>query len=168
MAKLFHIVFALALGAVLTGCSGLQGVASPTVEVVDAQVVEQTAQGARVVVLLRVSNPNTEELPMPRVTCDLDIVGGGRFTFTDVPYATVPGAGNDDDAQPGTQVISVPAGLLGSAVAGKRYTVRGTVVFEPEGQLRRVFTDTGLPLPRSSFSGEGVLTDALPAGPTPE
>ncbi len=157
--KPIHVVALAVFATLLGGCSGLQGIDQPTVEVVDAQVVEQSAQGARVVVLLRVTNPNAEELPMPRVTCDLDVVGGGRFTFTDVPYATAPGGGS--------QVLSVPAGLLGPSAVGKRYTVRGTVVFEPEGQLRRVFTDTGLPLPRASFAGEGVLTDALPAGATP-
>lgn len=149
----------------LVGCSGLRGIERPTVEVVDAQVVEQSALGSRVLVRLRVTNPNDEELPMPRVTCDLDIVGGGRFTFTDIPYATLPARDNEGTLAPGEQVLIVPAGLLGSAVAGKRFTVRGTVVFQPEGQIRKVMSDTGIPLPRASFTGEGTVIDATPTSP---
>ncbi|MFI4862293.1 MAG: hypothetical protein ACIAXF_16635 [Phycisphaerales bacterium JB063] len=159
MTKLLHVVSAAVLCVVLGGCSGLQGIAQPTVEVVDARVVEQSSQGASVAVTLRVANPNVKELAMPRVTCDLDVEGAGRFTFTDVPYATVPGRGE--------QFVTVPAGVLGSGLAGKRYSVQGAVVFQQEGQLRRVMSDIGVPLPRSGFSAQGVLQGDTLEQPAP-
>ncbi|XAL99826.1 hypothetical protein OT109_00250 [Phycisphaeraceae bacterium D3-23] len=159
MTQLFHVVAAALCALVLSGCSGLQGIERPTVEVVDARVVEQSARGASLAVTLRVVNPNVKELAMPRVTCDLDVDGAGRFTFTDVPYATVPGRGE--------QVVMLPAAVLGSELTGRRYTVRGTVVFAPEGQLRRVFTDIGVPLPRTAFEGAGVIQGQGIGQPTP-
>ncbi|MEM9414285.1 MAG: hypothetical protein AAGA29_02250 [Planctomycetota bacterium] len=162
MMKLLHVVCAAVFVVLLSGCSGLQGIEQPTVEVVEARVVEQSAGGASLAVTLRVMNPNAEELAMPRVTCDLDVDGAGRFTFTDVPYATAPGARDG-----GEQFVTLPAAVLGGDLAGRRYSVRGTVVFQPEGQLRRVFTDIGVPLPRAVFEGQGVVQGTGLEQPTP-
>ena len=160
----------------LNGCAavpGFEDLSGCSIQVLDAQVLEQSAQGGQVVLFVRVTNPNPQELPIPRVTCDLDVEGGGRFTFTDVPYATLPGGGKSG-GEPGGgageaafQILEIPGALAGSALAGKRYTVRGTVVFQPDGQLRRVFTDLGLPLPRTRFAGSGTLTDATGGVTTP-
>lgn len=128
------------------GCVGIQ---QPTAEVVSARVVDESQVASRVIVTVKLTNPNNEELPMPRVSLDLDIRGGGRYQFTDVPYATLPANGE--------QTIELPAALSGTGLAGGVYDVRGTVVFEPDGAIRKVMTDNGIPLPSTSFSGQGIV-----------
>lgn len=131
----------------LTGCN--IGITRPEVVVTDVRMDEVTDGGARVLFDLLVTNPNDEELPMPTVNYRVDVVGGGRFELSDRPYAALPRNGQ-------TQ-FTLAAAVSGVNLPGKRVTVDGEVVFEPQGEIRRLLYDNYVPLPRSSFSGEGVL-----------
>jgi len=128
------------------GCVGIQ---SPTAQVVSATVVEESATASRVIVVVKVTNPNSEELPMTRVSLDLDVRGGGRYQFTDTPYATLPASGD--------QLLVLPASLSGSGLQGSVFDVSGSIVFEPAGAIRKVMTENGIPLPSSSFSRQGIV-----------
>lgn len=130
----------------LAGCIGIR---QPVAEVQSVRVDEAAAGGARLLVQVKLSNPNDENLPMPRVSYEVDVVGAGQFAFTQIPYAALP--------RQGEQTLVLPAAMRGAAFSGKQYRVSGTVVFEPEGNLRRFFYDSGVPRPRTSFSAEGVL-----------
>lgn len=130
----------------LTGCIGID---RPTVEVVDVRLDDVSPAGGRVLVDLAVVNPNDEALPMPTVSYRVDVVGAGVFEFTDRPYAELP--------RNGTTTLTLAAAVRGSSLVGKQVLVNGEVVFEPQGELRRVFYDNYVPLPRSRFSGESVL-----------
>lgn len=136
----------LLFGVALTGCIGID---RPEVEVTGVRLEEVSSAGGRVLVDLVVTNPNDEELPMPRVSFRVDVIGAGDFEFTDRPYAALP--------KNGQLMLTLAAGVPGAGLRGKRVEVDGVLVFEPQGELRRVFYDNYIPLPRSRFSAEGVL-----------
>ena len=133
---------------VFTGCTGI-GIDRPEVVVTDVRLDEVSAGGGRILFDLLVVNPNDEELPMPTVSYRVDVMGAGRFELSDRPYAAVPRNGQ-------TQ-FTLAAAVPGINLQGKQVSVDGEVIFEPQGELRRLFYDNYIPLPRSSFSGEGVL-----------
>ena len=110
---------------------------------------EVTSGGGRILFDLLVVNPNDEELPMPTVSYRVDVIGAGSFELTDRPYAALP--------RNGETTVTLAAAVSGVNLSGKRVTVDGQVVFEPQGELRKLLYDNYVPLPRSSFSGEGVL-----------
>ncbi|MFK7788119.1 MAG: hypothetical protein AB8C95_01330, partial [Phycisphaeraceae bacterium] len=79
----------------------------------------------------------------------VDVVGAGSFELTDRPYAELP--------RNGQTTVTLAAAVSGVNLSGKRYTVDGEVVFEPQGEFRRLMYDNYVPLPRSNFSGQGML-----------
>ena len=86
---------------------------------------------------------------MPTVSYRVDVVGGGSFELSDRPYAALP--------KNGQTRVTLAAGVPGANLQGKRVAIDGEVIFEPQGELRRLLYDNYVPLPRSRFSGEGVL-----------
>jgi len=132
---------------VITGCS--IGIDRPTVEVTDVRLDGVSSGGGRLLVDLLVSNPNDEELPMPRVSYRVDVVGAGSFEFSDRPYAALPNGGQTK--------LTLAAAVTGVNLAGKRVAVDGEVVFEPQGEFRKLMYDNYVPLPRSRFSSEETL-----------
>lgn len=134
---------------VLLGLTGCIGIDRPKVEVVSVRLDEVSDGGARILVDLAVTNINDEELPIPRVSYRVDVIGAGEFEFTDRAYAAVP--------ENGQMTLTLAAAVRGAGIRGKQYRVDGEMIFEPQGELRRVFYDNYVPLPRSSFSSEGVL-----------
>lgn len=138
----------LLLSLLFVGCTGV-GITRPEVVVTDVRLDEATAGGARVLFDLLLVNPNDEELPMPTVSYRVDVIGGGSFELSDRPYAALPGNGQT--------TVTLAAAVKGANLTGKRVTVDGEVVFRPQGELRKLLYDSYIPLPRSSFSGEGTL-----------
>jgi hypothetical protein len=130
-----------------TGCN--IGIQSPEVVVSDLRLEEVSEGGGRILFDLLVVNPNDEELPMPTVSYRVDVVGGGSFELSDRPYAALP--------RNGQTKVTLAAGVPGINLQGKRVSVNGEVIFEPQGELRRLLYDNYVPLPRSDFSAEGVL-----------
>jgi LEA14-like dessication related protein len=130
-----------------TGCN--IGITRPEVVVTGVRMDEVTDGGARVLFDLLVVNPNDEELPMPTVSYRVDVVGAGSFELTDRPYASLP--------RNGQTTFTLAAAVSGVNLPGKRVTIDGEVVFEPQGELRKLLYDNYVPLPSSDFSGEGVL-----------
>lgn len=145
---MLRTVYLLLVFFAFTGCTGI-GIDRPEVFVTDVRLDEAAAGGGRVLFDLLVVNPNEEELPMPTVSYRVDVVGGGSFELSDRPYAALPGNGQT--------VVTLAAGVTGADLQGKRVAVDGEVIFEPQGELRRLLYESYLPLPRSRFSGEVVL-----------
>ena len=129
-----------------TGCVGID---RPGVEVTAVRLDQVSEGGGRVLVDLLVTNPNDEELPMPTVSYRVDVVGAGSFEFTDRPIAALP--------KDGQTTLTLASGIKGVGLRGKTVRVDGALVFEPQGEIRRVLFDNGVPLPRTRFSSEGVL-----------
>ena len=136
----------LLLTLLFTGCIGID---RPEVQVTSIRLDETSSGGGRILFDLLVNNPNDEALPMPTVSYKVDVVGAGSFRFTDRPYAAVPSEG--------VVRFTMASAVRGVNLQGKRVDVDGTILFEPTGELRRIFYDNNYPLPRSSFSGRGVL-----------
>lgn len=130
-----------------TGCS--IGITRPEVVVSNVRLDGVSDGGGRVLFDLMVVNPNDEELPMPSVSYRVDVVGAGSFELTDRPYAALPSNGQT--------TVTLAAAVPGVNLKGKRVMVDGEVVFQPRGELRKLLYDNYVPLPRSNFSGEGVL-----------
>ncbi len=143
---MLRVAIVCVLGLLMTGCIGIQ---KPEVEVTAIRLDEVSNVGGRVLVDLVVTNPNDEELPMPTVSYSVDVIGAGSFEFTDRPYAALP--------KNGQVKLTLPAAVAGIGLKGKEVKVNGELIFEPQGELRRVFYDNYIPLPRSRFSGAGVL-----------
>lgn len=144
MTRTACLLFILSL---FTGCN--IGIQRPEVVVSDLRLDESSEGGGRILFDLLVVNPNDEELPMPSVSYRVDVVGGGSFELTDRPYAALP--------RNGQTKVTLAAGVPGINLQGKRVSVNGEVVFEPQGELRRLLYDNYVPLPRSDFFGDGVL-----------
>ncbi|MBX2852460.1 MAG: hypothetical protein KTR15_12030 [Phycisphaeraceae bacterium] len=137
----------LILSLACTGCN--IGITRPEVVVTDVRLDEVSEGGARVLFDLLIVNPNDEELPMPTVSYRVDVVGGGSFELTDRPYAALP--------RNGQTKVTLAAAVPGVNLPGKRVTVDGQIIFEPQGELRKLLYDNYVPLPRTDFSGAGVL-----------
>lgn len=138
----------------LIGLAGLTGCISalpPSVEVVRAQITEQSPEGARVEVSLVLSNPNNIAIPLPKASYTLAVEDAGSYASIDLP-ARVLGPN-------GVQSIRLPAALVtkGQDVSGQPWKINGSVTYEPENFLRVFLTESGVPLPLVLFSGNGVL-----------
>lgn len=138
-------------GAALGGCSGLQ---SPRASVGEAIVTEATSEGARIEMPLVLQNPNRTPLPIRETQYTIE-VDGQTFEFADRSAATMPAQGVQTVQMPAA--FATPAGSLD----GRSYVVRGRVTYEPPGEVRKVLTDSGIPLPSVGFESSGVL--AAPA-----
>lgn len=133
--------------ALFTGCN--IGIQRPEVVVSDLRLDEASEGGGRILFDLLVVNPNDEELPMPTVSYRVDVVGAGSFELSDRPYAALP--------KNGQTKVTLAAAVSGVNLKGKRVAVDGEVVFEPQGEIRKLLYENYVPLPRSRFSSEGTL-----------
>ncbi|MEM6333138.1 MAG: hypothetical protein AAF823_07340 [Planctomycetota bacterium] len=153
-------LMALVAATLLGGCLGPP---TPRAEVIGVDVEDVTADGARVVVRVAVTNAGEVELPMPKATYTLSVDGLDAFSFTAVPDTVVPMDG-------GQTVMVLPAafGLSGleagdgaetasGGLAGRGYRVSGSLTYEPPGDLRRLATNYRVPLPFATFDASGVL-----------
>lgn len=138
------IVIALAL----TGCiSALP----PSVEVVGAEVVRQTPEGARLEVALVLSNPNDVALPLPQASYTVSVEGVGDFSSVDLPARVL--------GPKSAESVRLPAAIAtdGRDLVGLPWRASGNVRYEPENYVRAFLTESGVPLPLALFSGKGVL-----------
>lgn len=152
-----HVSLAVLGCALLAGCSGLQ---RPTSQVGSAAITDASEQGARVVIPVVLRNPNDTPLPIRETRYTIGIAGHEPFEFTDKTVATMPAQG--------VQTLRLPAAFAtfgdgAEALAGRSYTIRGSVVYQPPGEIRQLLTDSGFPLPSVGFSGSGELQSPAPS-----
>ena len=129
--------------------------------VVDTRVVEATDTGVSLAVDLELENPNEFPLPLERVAYRVSVPGSALTAYAadGEPARTIPANG--------TQTLTLTAGLAGApdrwradGAAGRAWRVRGDLTYAPDRGLRTFLTETGVPLPMTSFGGEGRFADA--------
>lgn len=123
----------------------------PSLEVVGAQVTDQSPQGARVEVAVVLSNPNNVAIQLPQTSYTVAVEDAGSYAYIEIPARVL--------GPKGKQAISLPAAFEtdGQDVSGRSWKISGSVTYAPENYLRAFLTETGVPLPLVLFSGNGVL-----------
>lgn len=147
---MFRIVLGIVcLSALLGGCS--TNLRQVTARVDAVSIDEQTEQGVRLLVTIVTENPNNVQLPIVRAKYKIELAGAEPFEFTDLPKATLPGNG--------TQTITLPAAfsLQGGDASGRQLEINGHLIYEPPGEIRKLLTEYGVPLPSAEFKTKGTL-----------
>jgi hypothetical protein len=146
----FVAAAAVGCAAIGTGCGLTQ---RPEATVGQAVVTQRSDRGVRIEVPVSLTNRSDVPLPVAetRYTVTIDAPGARPFRFTARGVATMPVEGE--------QTVLLPAAFAVDEVdvVGVPYRVTGSIVYESPGEIRRVFTDTGWPLPSVSFSSSGTL-----------
>lgn len=154
----------LILSALLSGCRSEPKTAEMTIEppqatVVMLTLVEQSRRGARLNALIDVSNPNPVSLPVTVVHYKVHIEDLPAHTFTDYPRIAL-SAATTNPLRTGQQrlelPVAVPAGRR--SLVGRSYRIRGEITYEPPGVIRKLLTESGIPLPSIPFNGTGTIT----------
>ena len=125
-------------------------ITTPTAEVGELRLVDQTDEGARLEVSVSLQNPNP--FPLPLAINDYRVsVAGKTFFFREHVRRTLPAQGR--------QTLELAAALTtGEAdLTGATYHVRGWVEYRRPGQLRRIMHDSGVPLPVVNYYTAGRL-----------
>lgn len=126
-------------------------VTTPSAQVQSVAVTQVSEEGARIEVTVELHNPNSLALPLRVNRYTLRISDVGQVSLTDLPPVTIPANGS--------RRIVVPASIVtdGHPLQGRTYALEGSVTYEPPGEVRRVMTESGIPLPSAEFRGEGTL-----------
>lgn len=153
MNRMFFVLGLLVLPQ-LGGCALVQfskRVEPPMVDVMRVALAEQSEEGVVVHAMIRVQNPN--DVPLPLVASEYTVLldPNHSFTFDDKLQQML--------AAKGIQELRLSAAFAtkGQAVAEATYHIRGLVRYEPPGQIRRILTDSGIPLPAVAYSETGQL-----------
>jgi len=124
-------------------------VAAPKAEVIGARVDEQTAVAGRVILTVKLTNPNAVDLPLMRARYSF-AVAGERYRGSDVPHVVLPASG--------VMLVELPGVIAsGQPLAGRSFKASGTVTYQPPGEVRELLTEYRVPLPTTSFRGGGTL-----------
>lgn len=147
--RAFVVLLAVAL---LCGCAGLQGRDAPRVSVVGLEPLPGQGLELRMLVKLRVTNPNDTAIDYDGVALDMDVQGKTFATGVSDARGTVPRFGE--------AVLSVPVTISALAVlrqaAGMAQGAPAKVVYGFSGKL------AGPQWRSVHFNSEGEFT--LPAG----
>jgi len=141
----------LTLGLNVIGCSQFQAMQPPQLQVQAMKIAQQTEEGARIEITLLLQNPNDKALPLTYTDYRVEVPGVGVFAFGDETNRTLPAGG--------TQTVVLPAALAtrGRELHGIPCVVSGSVSYDPPGQLRKILTESGVPLPSVNFTSTGPL-----------
>ena len=148
------VVVVIAAVLCLSGCNILPKpgpkITPPAARVGAVKLLNQTHEGAVVMVSVELENPNRTALPLLNNRYTLT-VGGLSFNYTDQPLRTLPSKG--------VQTLDLKAALStgGRDLRGAAFRVTGRVDYEPPSQIRRLLTESGVPLPNVAYAGYGVL-----------
>lgn len=162
------LVLACFVSTMCGGCAWYNSVPTPAASVKSATLANQAGDASRVEVLLELANESPA--PLPLVQCDytISVAGVGSFSFSDKPNRTLPGKPRDPGATTpgavgaagdGTQRLTLPAAFSagGQSVKGAAYQVTGSVTYDPPGEMRKLLTESYIPLPSIPFSGSGTI-----------
>lgn len=139
---------------IFAGCVSEEPVAesgdleTPTAALVSASQTARSDEGSRLVAAVDVTNPNQVALPVIEVFYTVKVDGVGEFSFTQTGDSTL--------YKGGTQRLLLPSAFKTTKdLSGATYSVDGWLSYQPPGEVRKLLTDTGWPLPRVWFSGSG-------------
>lgn len=152
-------ILTLLLGAAAALC-GCDATRSPSLAVADARLVERRPEATLVHLTLELTNPNIEPLPLVEFQYRADLDGRRVFESRRAAQATLRRLGTQTLVLP----IVIPAERIdGGPPAGSGLlTVSGRLLYIAPGQLGEVLFDTGVRVPKVSFS-ESVRLDFGPA-----
>lgn len=138
--------------------SGPNDLIAPSAKVVAIAVVDQSAEGVRIQATIELKSDNTYPLPLVKCDYSVTLAGVGVFTFSERPNRAIPAKRTDINAGPAKQIVTLIAAFATQAdVKGRSCTVGGSVTYEPPGEIRRIMTETAVPLPSVTFSGTATL-----------
>lgn len=130
-------------------------------QVLDARVIERTADGAVVQFTIEARNGNNNPLPLREATYSLDLNGQTVFTGIRSAECTL--------RQSGVQQFVLPAAVKASSLASMggavRYRLAGSLTYVTPGAFAELLFDSGVARPSAGFSGEGEID--LPEAATP-
>ncbi len=134
-----------------------KSIKDPATRVVAVESVEVGPDAMRAEVVVALTNPNDEPLPLTEARYTLEIAGLGTYKGQTTPNAVVPAEGEI--------TLRLPAAIAGSGPSiGMGYNVGGSIQYFPPGELRHITYDVGVPLPSATFSGKGaVIASTRPA-----
>ena len=155
----------LLVALVLGGCSSAPRVrpimAQPTV----VSGPQGAAQAAGYRVILEVTNPSSEDIPLERFNYVFEVKGVGRFEGRWAALQTLPGGD--------TITMIVPASMPLPADLAERvdldgellWRIDGGVRYQAPGLLGQILFDAGIRRPTESFSGSGTFRLVRPENP---
>ena len=141
-------VFLIALLALATGCSSFK---APGIAVLDATLVESTAEANRFDVEIDLMNPNDEALEIREFSYSFTVTGGPAYTGRwSLGQTLAPGHRSQ---------VTLPAVVVLDPAAGTepRWRIRGQVLYVSPGALAEILLDSGVRKPRARFRGEGTV-----------
>lgn len=145
----------VAMALLVVGCQGNKTkgesgeVKSPTARVVGAKLISTTEHGSRIDVMVELENPNAIPLPLIETRYSFTAAGDAASRGRDNPNRTLPAKGK--------QTVTVPVAVPKVVGAGAAFAMEGTIDYEPPGEVRRLLTESKIPLPHVNFRGEGVI-----------
>jgi len=127
-----------------------ESIVVPTAKVLSVSLADQTDQGARLIVLVELNNPNPHT-PLPLRFAQYQVSAGGASAgSTSRPARTLPAGGS--------QTVSLAVSLAGTgALSGAAVQAGGHITYEPPGEVRKLLTESSVPLPTVSFSYSGTI-----------
>jgi len=149
------LLLLVTMASVVVGCRGNKTkgesgkVNSPTARVVGAKLISTTEHGSRIDVMVELENPNT--IPLPLIET--------RYAFTTAWDVALHGKDNPNRTLPAgrKQTVTIPIAVPRAVEVGTAFTIDGSIYYEPPGEVRKLLTESNIPLPRVSFRGEGVI-----------
>ncbi|MCC7406467.1 MAG: hypothetical protein IT442_00240 [Phycisphaeraceae bacterium] len=170
MSKRIIVIVLLAGLWLLPGCSSFKPwdvfdrPRDPKIRVADVRVTERTEQGVRVEMVLEMTNPNSEALPLVDVKYAVDLPGAGvdGFSMKDRPNMTLPAKGSQKLVL--AAAFPTRSGQAGVGV-GSRYHVSGSITYRPPQTFVENLAEEALPLPSAGFSAKGMLEETAATQP---
>ena len=156
LARVATVALLASVSLLVAGCAAEKSddpivVLAPKTEVVSFEVIEHSQDGVKFQAELWLNNANDAFLPMRDVSYSVSIDGYKSKQFVDEAHRTIP--------RNGRQRLTLVGALPGNqaSVAGRSFSIRGHVAYEPPGEVRAVLYDSGIPLPITPFSGVGTV-----------
>ena len=135
------------------GCAVYEKMSTPPLDpppatVKAVRVIEQTEEGAQLEIVIDLKNPNTTALPLVGASYTLS-VGGASTSLSGRPNRTLPASG--------AQTIYLRAAVPSASARGASTHASGTISYEPPGEIRKLLTESSVPLPSTSFQYTGTV-----------
>lgn len=139
-------------GGPLVGCAVYKKFRTPAlaalvVEQVTVRLVEQSSEGASYRIEVTLQNPNDVDLPLRSAQYQLAVGETSSPTMSANPHRTL--------AANARQMVELTVALPQPPSGAWR--CQGSITFEPPGEIRKIMTDSHVPLPSVNFTGEGTL-----------
>lgn len=149
-------LFVAMLTLVQFGCKAYDAFKEPAlrpikVETADVKLVKQSDETAQFQVTLTISNPNDTALPLIESNLALSVTGHGTASTNYLLHRTAPANL--------VQTVTVPVVIVTheQVTTGTSYSTKGTITYQPPGEIRKLLTDSKVPLPSATFNLQGQM-----------